>query len=82
MGSFHFRFVLRYTVVKIELPFRNFVPDKTCVCCRLYPASVLRSCIVGPYVPLREIPSESASAIRYAGLKAKEHNSEMGEIES
>ena len=42
-------------------------------------ASVLRLRILQPYVPLHRGPSESVSASRHTGLKAKEHHLQKGE---
>ena len=45
------------------------VPAKACMSVAdCSESSVLRSCTLGPYVPLRRTPSESVSAIRHAGL--------------
>ena len=47
-------------------------PDKPCVSVAdCSESSVLRSCILGPYVPLRRTPSESVSAIRHTGLRRR-----------
>ncbi len=44
--------------------------------CLLQTVSVLRSCTLGPYVPLRRTPSESVSAIGHAGLRCRDAFSE------
>ena len=49
------------------------VPDKPCMSVAdCSESSVLRSCTLGPYVPLRRTPSESGSAIRHAELRRRD----------
>ena len=49
------------------------VPAKPCMSVAdCSESSVLRSCTLGPYVPLRRTPSESVSAIGHAGLRRRD----------
>ena len=53
------------------------VPAKPCVSVAdCSESSVLRSCTLGPYVPLRRTPSESGSAIRHVGLRRRDASPE------